>query len=77
MSAIKVYFSDYFNVDEDIIDRYGAVNILLINHYSLFIAPFLLFNSRNTEFRRIHQEMIGFKCEMPIIDVQAHNMLII
>lgn len=60
MNAIKVYFSDYFNVDENIIDEYGAVNISLINDLPLFIDPFLLFNSSNKEFQHIHQEIISY-----------------
>ena len=31
LSDVRVYFSDFFNVDEDIIESYGAVNISLIN----------------------------------------------
>ena len=27
LGDIKVYFSDFFEVDEDVIDEYGAVNI--------------------------------------------------
>lgn len=51
LDNIKVYFSDYFDVEEDVIDDYGAVNISLINDIPLFIDPFLMFNSekQNTE----------------------------
>ena len=42
---IKVYFSDFFDVDESVIDEYGAINISLINDMPLFVDPFLLFNS--------------------------------
>ena len=45
MEELKIYFSDFFNVDEDIIESYGAVNISLINDMPLFVDPFLLFNS--------------------------------
>lgn len=60
MGDIKVYFSDYFNVEEDVIESYGAVNISLINDLPLFIDPFLLFNSDEPEFQQIHQEMIRY-----------------
>ena len=30
MSNVGVYFSDFFDIDEDIIESYGAVNISLI-----------------------------------------------
>jgi hypothetical protein len=44
MTDVKIYFSDYFNVDEDTLEEYGAVNISLINDLPLFIDPFLLDN---------------------------------
>ena len=53
MDNIKVYFSDYFDVEEDVIDDYGAVNISLINDIPLFIDPFLMFNSEKTEYRKM------------------------
>ena len=60
MNGIDVYFSDFFCVDEDIIENYGAVNISLINDMPLFIDPFLLFNSDVPEYQRIHREMIDY-----------------
>lgn len=60
MNKIGVYFSDYFDIDESVIDSYGAVNISLINDLPLFIDPFLLFNSKKAEFQKIHQEMIDY-----------------
>ena len=50
MEELKIYFSDFFDVDEDIIESYGAVNISLINDMPLFVDPFLLFNSENPEY---------------------------
>ena len=60
MIDVRVYFSDFFNIDEDIIESYGAVNISLINDLPLFIDPFLLFNSDRSDFQEIHQEMINY-----------------
>ena len=37
LGDIKVYFSDYFDIEEDVIESYGAVNISLINDLPLFI----------------------------------------
>lgn len=31
MSELKIYFSDFFGIDEETIESYGAVNISLIN----------------------------------------------
>ena len=58
--GVKVYFSDFFNVDKKVIERYGAINISLINDMPLFVDPFLLFNSNKTEYRQIHDEIINY-----------------
>ena len=57
---VKVYFSDFFDVDPEVIDEYGAINISLINDLPLFIDPFLLFNSEEENFKKIHQEIIKY-----------------
>ena len=44
-----VYFSDIFNIDESILEEYGAMNISLLNDIPLFIDPFLLYASEKTE----------------------------
>lgn len=60
MVDLHVYFSDFFNVDTDIIESYGAVNISLINDLPLFIDPFLLFNSEKPEYQTIHHSIIQY-----------------
>lgn len=60
MNSVNVFFSDFFNIDEDVIESYGAINISLINDLPLFIDPFLLFNSDCSEYQQIHQEMINY-----------------
>ena len=60
MNGVKIYFSDFFNVSEDVIEAYGAVNISLINDLPLFIDPFLLFNSEDEQLLMIHDEMINY-----------------
>ena len=58
MNGLNIYFSDFFNVDEDIIESYGAVNISLINYMPLFVDLFLLFNSEKPEYQQIHSNII-------------------
>jgi len=60
LSEMKVYFSDFFDIDEDVVESYGAVNISLINDLPLFIDPFLLFNSDKEEYKNIHQSIIRY-----------------
>ena len=57
---MKVYFSDIFNVSPDDIEEYGAFNISLINDLPLFIDPFLIFNSPNPEYQRLHKEILKY-----------------
>jgi hypothetical protein len=57
---MHIYFSDFFDVDENLIEAYGAVNISLINDLPLFIDPFLLFNSNKQEYKKLHEEIIRY-----------------
>lgn len=57
---IKIYFSDYFNIKPDMIEKYGAFNISLITDLPLFVDPFSLFNSRKKTYERLHQEIIRY-----------------
>lgn len=60
MDNLKIYFSDFFNVNQDTIESYGAVNISLINDLPLFVDPFLLFNSDKKEYQEIHNGIIKY-----------------
>jgi len=57
---MNVYFSDFFNVDPNIIEEYGAFNISLINDLPLFIDPFLLFNSDKKVYQDLHNEILQY-----------------
>ena len=57
---MKVYFSDFFNVNPGDIEKYGAFNISLINDFPLFIDPFLLFNSDKEEYQEMHREILRY-----------------
>lgn len=56
----KILFSDYFQIDKNTFDKYGAFNISLITDLPLFIDPFLLFNSKKPEYRKLHDEIIHY-----------------
>lgn len=56
-----IYFTDFFGVDESVLDQYGAFNISLINDLPLFIDPFLLFgNSENEKYKNEHSKIIKY-----------------
>ena len=54
------FFTNAFNIKEDILDDYGAFNISLINDIPLFIDPFLVFGSEKKEYQLLHQEMLKY-----------------
>lgn len=57
---IKLLFSDYFEVSPETLNKYGAFNISLVSDLPLFIDPFLLFNSSNSTYRKLHNEIISY-----------------
>ncbi len=57
---VMVHFSDYFGVSPRKLEEYGAFNVSLINDLPLFIDPFLLFNSTNEEYRKLHADLIDY-----------------
>ncbi len=60
MRNLQIYFSDFFNVSQEQVESYGAVNISLINDMPLFVDPFLLFNSKKKEYQDIHDNIIKY-----------------
>lgn len=59
-TSAGTFFSDYFQVDEDVIEEYGALNVSLVADLPLFIDPFLLFNSTNKQYRQLHDDIIKY-----------------
>ena len=56
---MKIYFSDFFNIDPVLLDAHGAFNVSLINDLPVFIDPFLLFNSDKPNIARSMTESSG------------------
>lgn len=57
---VNIYFSDFFQVDPNVLHEYGAFNICLFNDLPLFVDPFLLFDSPIDEYRNLHDQIIGY-----------------
>lgn len=57
---MNLFFSDYFNVNKEDLQKYGALNISLVSDLPLFIDPFLLFNSKKEQYRKLHDEIIKY-----------------
>lgn len=74
MANFKILFSDYFNIDQSTLDKYGALNICLSADMPLFIDPFLLFASEDEEYKKLHQSLIEHILilkEIAIVDKEA------
>lgn len=57
---MKIYFSDFFEVNQEIIKEYEAFNISLLNDLPLFIDPFLIFCSEKAEYQQLHNSIIKY-----------------
>ena len=60
MNSVPTYFSDFFGVEPDVVDRYGAFDISLVTDLPLFIDPFLLFNSPKAEYQHLHAAIVRY-----------------
>jgi len=57
---MRLYFSDFFDVDVATVDKYGAFNISLLADLPLFVDPFLIFNSNKTSYKTLHQDIVTY-----------------
>lgn len=55
-----MYFSEYFNINRQSIEDYGAIDINLICDLPLFIDPMLIFNSSKQEYVDLHNAIIHY-----------------
>jgi hypothetical protein len=54
------FFNEMFGLDLSVIEDYGALNVSLVADLPLFIDPFLLFNSKNPDYRQLHDDIIAY-----------------
>jgi hypothetical protein len=57
---VATFLSDYFNIEQEVLDNYGAFNVSIVNDLPLFIDPFLLFHSEKEDYIKLHQEIIEY-----------------
>jgi hypothetical protein len=60
VTAVELYFSDYYGVDEHVLDAHGAFDISVVSDLPLFVDPFLLFNSPKAEYQGLHEEIVRY-----------------
>lgn len=58
MSKFKLLFSEYFEIEESQLTKYGALNLCLSSDLPLFIDPFLLFASEKPEYKTLHKQVV-------------------
>jgi hypothetical protein len=59
-SSSRIYFSDAFEITEQVLEEFGALDVSLINDLPLFIDPFLLFNSTDPAYQELHEKIITY-----------------
>src|SRR5258706_15528512 len=57
---MSTFFSDFFAVDHDSLDRFGSFDVSLINDLPLFIDRFVLFLSVKPEYQAFHDSIIRY-----------------
>lgn len=58
--AGNVFFSEWFGVDAQMLEDYGALDISVVADLPMFIDPFLLFNSDKAEYQALHESIIEY-----------------
>ena len=65
-------FSEYFEVNIEDLQKYGAIDISLVADIPMFIDPILIFNSNKKEYKQLHQDIIKY---MHFLAEKAKNKL--
>lgn len=60
MDAVATFFNEYFGIDADSVEAYGAFNISIVNDLPLFVDPFLLFNSDREDYQELHKGIMRY-----------------
>lgn len=59
-SMVDIFFSNYFSISAKALAKYGAYNISLNSDLPLFVDPFLLFNSKDQTYQKLHEDIITY-----------------
>lgn len=68
--SVKLLFSEYFEIDESVLENYGALNICIDADLPLFIDPFLLFASEKPEYVDLHDKIVDHLIDLKQLAVQ-------
>lgn len=65
---VNLYFSEYFDIDPEVLEEYGAFDVSVVSDLPLFVDPLLLFNSEDLVYQRLHE---GILCYLRFLRDQA------
>ncbi|KAA0068598.1 hypothetical protein [Rhodanobacter sp. T12-5] len=60
----QLFFSDYFEIQPGVLQKFGTLNICVEADLPLFIDPFLLFASSKPEYKSLHKRIVGHLLEL-------------
>jgi hypothetical protein len=69
----QLFFSDYFEVQPNVLEKFGALNVCLEADLPLFIDPFLLFASEKPEYKALHDRIVGHLLELKGIALSTNS----
>jgi len=74
---LKIYFSDFFDIEHKKIEEYWALDISLIYDNPAFVDPFLIFFSQKKEYLKLHSDIIKGLAQLRVIFQQQllHNIV--
>jgi len=70
----QLLFNEYFEIDQGILDQYGALNICLEADLPLFIDPFLLFSSDDPVYQELHEKIVNHLIYLRKVAVDDPNI---
>lgn len=59
-TEVAIYFSEFFGLDPEVIEGYGAFDVSLISDLPLFVDPFMLFTSKKERYQELHRGVIQY-----------------
>lgn len=69
----QLFFSDYFEIQPRVLQKFGALNICMEADLPLFIDPFLLFASNKRDYKTLHDKIVGHLLELKEIALSTES----
>lgn len=69
----QLLFSEYFEIDPEMLNEHGALNLCIEADLPLFIDPFLLFSSEKPEYQELHDRIVAHLIRLKEIATENQN----